>query len=331
MATDNVGFLAETIRTRRPLLLAGAGASAMVGYPLWTPFVQQLASDFAPQIQEFEELLAVVDLIADTARGNGHEDQYLKALYETFCPEKRTDDMRFHRNLVSLGFSGIVTTNFDVTLEHACNLHFRPQLENIPCDSIDLRDPDRRFSTFRFLRDLGTDDSRRHVLHLHGIYNAARRMVLGARSYEAAYGHRQPDENDALQTFHRRIVYTLLARGPVLFAGFSLTDPFFNALLSVLERDFVLTEEPAHFAILSYDFVPVEGATAQEVAAAHEAAQESVRKKLRGWIVPICYHAPGRDHSALTRLIEDVGAALDTVTPAVSAVEDLAARTIQEL
>src|SRR5439155_20257085 len=120
-AGDGAALLVSLLSARRPLLLAGAGASAVMGYPLWAELVTELAREFVPGLALSDDYLADVDKIADAADAAGRLDEYFKWLDRAFCfdgaPRK---DLRFHRQLISLGFSGLITTNFDPTLEQAC-------------------------------------------------------------------------------------------------------------------------------------------------------------------------------------------------------------------
>lgn len=334
---DGVGLLVPLLSARRPLLLAGAGASAVMGYPLWGGLVRHLAQEFAPALVLSDDYLGDVDKIAAAVEGAGRADEYFKLLDRTFCVDGATRrDLQFHRRLISLGFSGITTTNFDPTLEQACIAEYSGSAGVHRCEPVDLRDQ-RPYLVYDFLRSLGASHKHERVLHLHGFHGLPRRLILGARDYAEAYGHDLSTPDVALKTLPRKIIWTLLATRPVLFVGFSMTDPFFGKTLELVKQDFILTNEPAHFSIIPYDVDLTATAGVLDPAVAHEQAQEKIRATLPGWLVPIFYHAPRDpvtgfpDHSQLATLIEDLGARAGMAPRAESTVDRLARRALEEL
>ena len=329
---DEFAVLANLLGERRPLLLAGAGASAALGYPLWEDLVRRLAEEFAPGLALSGDSLADVDRIASFAADAGRASEYFKWLDRTFCfdnaPRK---DLRFHRQLISLGFAGLITPNFDPVLEQACISKYTGTAGGHTCESIDLTDNTRRYRVFDFLRSAGGSDEHKSVLHLHGLHSAPDRMILGTQDYVRAYGHDPRAGDVGLQTLPRKVIWTLLATRPVLFVGFSMTDPFFNETLSLLASDFVLTDESAHFSIIPYDVNPA-ATIGRGPVAAHEEEKRKIRRRLPRWLSPIFYHAPRlQDHRRLSGLIDDLGARVGMVSCPEYPVDRLARRGLEEL
>jgi hypothetical protein len=334
---DGAALLVPLLSVGRPLLLAGAGASAVMGYPLWGGLVGRLAAEFAPALVLSDDYLGDVDKIAAAAETAGHADEYYKRLDRTFCVDGASRaDLRFHRRLISLGFCGLITTNFDPTLEQACIAEYSGSGGVHRCEPVDLRD-DRPYLVYEFLRNLGASPRHNGVLHLHGFHSRPRRLILGARDYGEAYGHDLTAPDAALRTLPRKIIWTLLATRPVLFVGFSMADPFFNKTLELVKNDFILTDEPAHFSIVPYDVDLAATTGVLEPSVAHEEAKQRIRETLPSWLVPIFYHAPRDpatghpDHSQLATLIEDLGGRAGTAPRAESAVDRLARRALEEL
>ncbi len=330
---DEVALLVPLLKARLPLLVAGAGASAEMGYPLWDDLVRQLAAEFAPALTLSDDNLANVDRIASVAADAGRADEYFKWLDRTFCVDGAPrQDLNFHQGLISLGFCGLTTLNFDPTLEQACIAKYSGAAGVHRCEPVDLTDNNRRYLVFDFLRRLGESPPHDRVLHLHGLHSAPDRLILGAQDYATAYGH-DPSARDAeLRTLPRKIIWTLLATRPVLFVGFSMTDPFFNKTLELVKRDFILTDEPAHFSIIPYDVDLAATAGVLEPAVAHEEEKQKLRARLPRWLVPIFYYAPGlQDHRRLVSLIEEIGAKAGTAPRAESAVDRLTHRALEEL
>lgn len=334
---DGAALLVPLLSAGRPLLLAGAGASAVMGYPLWGGLVRRLAQEFAPALVLSDDYLDDVDKIAEAAASAGHTAEYYKRLDRTFCVDgaSRTD-LRFHRRLISLGFCGLITTNFDPTLEQACIAEYSGSAGAHRCEPVDLRD-DRPYLVYEFLRNLGASLRHQRVLHLHGFHSLPKRLILGARDFAEAYGHDLSTPDAALRTLPRKIIWTLLATRPVLFVGFSMTDPFFSKTLELVKNDFILTDEPAHFSIIPYDVDLAATAGVLDPSVAHQEARQRIRETLPGWLVPIFYHAPRdpatghQDHSQLAALIEDLGGRAGTAPRIESAVDRLARRALEEL
>lgn len=334
---DGTVLLVDLLTGNRPLLLAGAGASAVMGYPPWAELVKRLAAEFAPTLTLSDDYLADVDKIADEAAAADRAEEYFKHLDRTFCVDgTRYTDFRFHRRLISLGFCGLITTNFDPTLEQACIAEYSGSGGVHRCEPVDLRD-DRPYLVYDFLRSLGASPRHQRVLHLHGFHSLPKRLILGARDYADAYGHDLSVPDAALRTLPRKIIWTLLATRPVLFVGFSMRDPFFNKALDLVKRDFILTNEPAHFSIMPYDLDLAATAGVVDPTVAHEETKDRIRATLPRSLVPIFYHAPtdpatGRqDHSQLATLIEELGARARTAPRAESVVDRLARRALEEL
>jgi hypothetical protein len=308
-----------------------------MGYPPWGELVRHLAQEFAPAVVLSGDYLRDVDRIADVAAAAGGLDEYYKYLDRAFCVDGAgSTDLRFHRRLVSLGFCGLITTNFDPVLEEACVAEYSDSGVIHRCEPVDLRD-DRPYLVFEFLRGLTASSRHRRVLHLHGFHNSPRKLILGARDYAAAYGHDQSTPDVALRTLPRKIIWTLLATRPLLFVGFSMRDPFFNMTMDLVRKDFTLTNEPAYFSIIPFDVDLSATAGLVDPTIAHEEEKERIRSTLPRGLVPIFYHAPtdpatGRqDHSQLRALIDDLGARARTAPRTESVVDRLARRALEEL
>ena len=307
-----------------------------MGYPLWDDLVQQLAMEFAPELTLTGDNLVNVDAIASVAADAGRTHEYHKWLDQTFSFNGASQkDLTFHRRLVSLGFCGLVTPNFDPTLEEACITEYSDPACVHRCESVDLTD--RPYLVFDFLQRLGASPRHCGVLHLHGLHRAPDRLILGAKRYAEAYGHDRASGNEELRTLLRKVIWTLLSTRPVLFVGFSMTDPFFSRTLELVRRDFILTDEPAHFAIIPYDVNLTDTDRMLAPAAAHKQVKQELREALPSGLVPIFYHAPRSpvtglsDHRRLVALIDDLGIRAGTVPRTEYPVDRLRRKGLEEL
>src|SRR5215207_5555678 len=114
--------LAEALRDQRAVAWVGAGASAGL-YPLWTELVQLLATSARDaKLATDGELAGWLKLagsrpqeVAAQIRKHLGDERYRTRLYEIFSTPP-TDQRPFtdlHATLMSLPFSGYVTTNYD--------------------------------------------------------------------------------------------------------------------------------------------------------------------------------------------------------------------------
>lgn len=286
MSYDNHAVREELIavlRRGRSVLLAGAGSSKLVGYPLWNEMLDQLQAGLTTPVLPDGDLLVRAARIKAVYEREGRLEDYRRRIESLFGPVPGPPH-QFHRDLVSLGFCGITTTNYDPVLEVA----LRAESESYQCDELDLCD-DRIYNVSKFLRGLSEGEDRRWILHLHGYYRNPSKIVLTWEDYIGRYGlpslTRESEEvrelddrlkelvnaghlsdrslktyeglrsqvsEPALDTIHRKVIWCLLAMHPVVFVGFSMSDPFLMPLLDLVRRDFDLLSETPHYAILSY-------------------------------------------------------------------------------
>ena len=240
--------LIHLLKEQKGILMVGAGSSKIVGFPLWPELINEL-NKLIPSIQNTNnlDLIDYADLIKSELIKEGRVDVYYKQLDNIFSPKKPNNHDNVHCKLVKLGFSGIITTNYDRVLETAIQKSF-----NIDhCESIDLCE-DRTYRIFDFLRFLSSNTAHCFVLHLHGIYDKPKKLILNKTDYLKAYGKK--DKSIILDTLHRKVIWALLAMHSLVFVGFSMTDPFFLSMLEIVQKDFALDDDPVHFAIMGYEF-----------------------------------------------------------------------------
>ena len=231
---------------------------------------------------------------------------YLAHIQQTFGPKPASPYTPLQRALPQLGFRGVITTNFEPSLENALSAGnlaaARPA-----CSPLDLGDP-RTFGVFDFLRLVGNGSATEFVLHLHGVHDHPERVVLAASDYRERYGDFRDVDRDGLPVHRtldvilRKVVWALLVTYPTLFVGFSLNDPALRHILRVISADFQRGRSLGHFAIV--------GAK----------SEEEEGKLTLGWrehgITPVFYRVvrsrgSGRDdHSNLTAFVADFGTEL---------------------
>jgi hypothetical protein len=164
------------------------------------------------------------------------------------------------------------------------------------------------------------------VLHLHGYFDYPPGILLTRDDYKKYYGPvKVKDElgqasDGVLDTLHRKVAWSLLTNYHVLFAGFSLSDPYFTEVLDIAKTDLDLGDRRAHTALVGLETQPGESAAER---------QERLTRKASGWvrwgIQPVFFEvrvnpATGNldDHlSAQVELLEDTLMKLGIDVPGV--------------
>ncbi|WP_440955237.1 SIR2 family NAD-dependent protein deacylase [Methanosarcina sp. Mfa9] len=247
---DPLERLTSILQNDNPILMVGAGSSRIVGYPGWYKLIEEL-NKLTPSLQynQNENPLTHAGKIKNQLECEGKIKIYHNFLKNTFEPKGKGYD-KFHQSLFKLGFSGIVTTNYDNVLELAAYDNYGW------CESIDLCSRDHQYKVLDFLRSISKSKVRKSILHLHGYFENPRKIILTKNDYLTAYGEIKPDgqqvEHDQiLHTFHRKVIWSLLATHPLVFIGFSMSDEFFMNMLKIVKKDFDIDSDPIHYAIIS--------------------------------------------------------------------------------
>ena len=214
--------LADALRAQRAVAWVGAGASAGL-YPLWTELVQLLVASARDAQRATEKELAAWTTLATTQpqeiaaqiRKHLGEERYRTRLYEIFRTPP-TDQRPFtdlQAILMSLPFSGYVTTNYDGGLIEA-----RTSLRTATEQGWTTWPDEEGMS--RWTREQ-LDCTQKSVLYLHGHYQRTGTVVLDSQSYQEAY------ENALV----KRLLTAIFERYTVCFVGFSLSDSWFRSFL----------------------------------------------------------------------------------------------------
>ena len=200
--------LTELLRKpQAALLLIGSGSSQFVDYPSWPDLLEQIRTklipydDFPDNSNLLQKASFVYNRLKSLSDCQAKIHQYHIELETIFKYKPQTrNHIEFHKNLVRLPFSGIVTTNYDSVMESAIGSIREGKKLNSQCQPIDLcidRNAynDRSYRVFQFLRGLNEhrdDHSGSHlhsVLHLHGYWENPQNIILTEEDYAKRYGH----------------------------------------------------------------------------------------------------------------------------------------------
>jgi hypothetical protein len=306
MDTEAGRAVVALLREQRMLLFVGAGLSIDLGYPLWGDYLAELEKELGAEAPKMDDLLERAEWIKQSFADKQRLPDYLTHIQQTFAPKPVSPYTPLQRALLQFGFRGVITTNFEPSLENALSA-VNIAAGRLSCSPLDLGDP-RSFSIFDFLRLVGRGSTTESVLHLHGVHDHPDRVVLAARDYRERYGNFTDVDRDGLPVHRtldvilRKVVWALLVTYPTLFVGFSLNDPALRHILRVISADFQRGRSLGHFAIVGAE------------------SEEEEEKLTLAWrehgITPVFYRvvrSPGLgrdDHSNLAALVADFGTEL---------------------
>ena len=152
-------------------------------------------------LNRLERAQGVKDLIEKKKK-----DSYQEFIYTTF-KEKDTNQSEDHCLLLKLPFQHVLTTNYDVCLEHADN-KVRDELSL----SINWKE---KLKVEELLDALGANNSRRRIFHIHGIYDDINSIVFTSREYTECYDN---------TSYMKNTLWTILTTKRVLFVGYRFND-----------------------------------------------------------------------------------------------------------
>lgn len=261
--------LIELVASGEAILIVGAGSSARVGYVTWDGLLEKL-EDLASQCDDdfekdeekrvSEQLEYAEDIKSHIRDKTGDIGRYYALLDQLFKPKSPAYD-EFHRLLIDLPFRGIITTNYDIVLEAAL-LGKKDEAEREgrqirPIDGVPLvigPDAPRLIHEFLLARNNDPHIPQR-IAHLHGLYRYRESIILSSEDYVKNYGLRvkkngKDQGNEDRWTFHRKLLWAVLATRRVVFVGFSMTDLYFEKMLEIVSADLWGWNKSIHFAIM---------------------------------------------------------------------------------
>ena len=130
-------------------------------------------------------------------------------------------------------------------------------MQYTPIDEVPLiigQDPPRLIHEFLLARNNDPYIPQR-IAHLHGMYRYRETIILSSNDYVKNYGLRvkkngEDQGNEDRWTFHRKLLWAVLATRRVVFVGFSMTDIYFEKMLEIVSNDLWGWNKSIHFAIM---------------------------------------------------------------------------------
>lgn len=285
-------LLAKQFRQPKPpIAFIGAGISARSGYPTW----DRLISDLLDLMRGLEDDVLInpeaikysTDVLwkADACKAafarKGRADLYLQALQKTF--QTREESNTLLDLLVGLPFSHYLTTNYDPCIHEAYHRRHGKSLAVVDAGL----SSDSSTSAMEVLSSLSKATS---CVHLHGIYNNPKGIILTESDYRARYFNRSRDA---------RLLAKFLEKNTVVFFGFSLDDAdFMNVLRTIRGR---LDSEPTVDEAPNFAFLPLSD-TEQEARIISEKQRLSEKYRIR----PIFFRRITQNYLGLDEAVREL-------------------------
>ncbi|MYA69075.1 hypothetical protein F4009_21755 [Candidatus Poribacteria bacterium] len=305
--------LIELVASGEATLIVGAGSSARVGYVTWNGLLEKL-EDLANRcgsglnqtrkdnpLEYAEDIKSHIEKTADIGK-------YYDLLDQLFKPKSPAYD-EFHSLLIDLPFRGILTTNYDTVLEAALLAKkIEAEREGWQIRPIDVMPlvigPDTPRLIHEFLLARSNDPHiPQRIAHLHGLHRYRESIILSSEDYVENYGLRvkkngDDQGNEDRWTFHRKLLWAVLATRRVVFVGFSMEDPYFEKMLEIVSTDLWGWNKSIHFAIM--------GISAEDKEDIQDSKGKAERLKSKYGIDTVFYEVVEKSHKRLEDIFADI-------------------------
>lgn len=272
---------------RQAAALVGAGTSQALGYPTWSHLLGELHvmarkvmdsdSERRDISRHFRQIRKCDDI---TWRAQEYRDaiaderRYQRFLKQTFKPRRGRSAVL--ETLVQLPFRHFLTTNYDCEIERAYERVLRS-----PLASADWMEEDQAASVVSSWSDPAGD---RKCVYLRGRFDRPESIVLTEADYQHAYFKMRGNA--------QRLSSILLLH-PIVFLGFSLSDPDLMALLR--QANTLGFPGARHFALI--------GLSSQKEQAARFLERARLRRKFG---VAAIFFRPGAKYDGLRALLQHI-------------------------
>ena len=326
--------LIELVASGEAVLMVGAGSSVRVGYVTWDGLLEELenlADQCGRDFEKDEEkrvkkpLEYAEDIKSHIRDKTGDLGRYYALLDQLFKPKSPAYD-EFHRLLVDLPFRGILTTNYDSVLEAALfDKKIEVEREGRQIRPIDVMplvigpDTPRLIHEFLLARNNDSHIPQR-IAHLHGLYRYRESIILSSEDYVRNYGLRvkqtgEDQGNEDRWTFHRKLLWAVLATRRVVFVGFSMEDPYFNKMLEIVSTDLWGWSKSIHFAIM--------GISAEDKEDIQDSKDKADRLKSKYGIDTVFYEVIEKSHKRLEDIFTDLKKQCENMSRSAEKTQDL--------
>jgi len=302
--------LAAVVAGGESILLVGSGCSRPM-FPSWGELVEKLAAlaggciptGYTLPPKFVEDKPAALQHIRDAVQqyqADAHcLERFERTLIRLFEMDGH-DPGRIHELLVRMPFRAYLTTNYDKLIEYA----LPPGHED---RALDVQTAEPLYLS-RAIRAITRSGAPEKVIHLHGIGDHPKGMILTTVDYQKAYGLAvgPPGGLTGLRRppYAKTIMSALMMTRRLVFVGFGLEDPFLMRVLKNVTAEGWEWDSPVHYAIR-----PISDGTA--------AGDLEMAKLLRGeyGVEVLFYEVRNDDHSALGDILEEVAGRVSAARP----------------
>lgn len=305
--------LIELVASGEATLIVGVGSSARVCYVTWQGLLEEL-EDLANRCGAGLDQTRKGDALAYAEDIKSHIEKtddigkYYDLLDQLFKPKSPAYD-EFHSLLIDLPFRGILTTNYDTVLEAALLAKKieaeREERQIRPIDVMPLViGPDTPRLIHEFLLARSNDPHiPQRIAHLHGLHRYRESIILSSEDYVEKYGLRvkkngEDQGNEDRWTFHRKLLWAVLATRRVVFVGFSMEDPYFEKMLEIVSTDLWGWDKSIHFTIM--------GISAEDKEDIQGSKDKADRLKSKYGIDTVFYEVVKKSHKRLEDVFADI-------------------------
>lgn len=274
---ENERKLIEYICSGESLLMVGAGCSKIVGYPLWGELIKLMEEELETHLEDtgktfsFRKIEEEEDDLSYSTRliEALEPSRYHAFMTRTFGPKYHSPS---HIHLLDLPFRGILTTNYDPTLETAlAEVNIKNNI-NDHDPRIILDEGTSPAMILEFIKCLNHGSKgKRKIAYLHGYYKNGNSLVLGGKDYQKKYARPLPDNPQ--WPLNKRLLWALMSTRRLVYVGFSMTDPYFQFIHEIASDDFGMYHQDIHFLISSFNVDD------QEAAAKNIKAAEKLKRR----------------------------------------------------
>lgn len=222
----------EVCNEEGAVLFIGSGISMWSGLPNWNGLVNELSNFVRSEGFSNENILKEMAsnlLIAAGIGVNTLSKQQFKTFIRKTCRVGDSEPHEIHKKIVQLGPRSFITTNYDKLLEEALRLYKK----DLSFQVVTNRQPIECASIIQ-IRE------RDYVFKPHGDIDDTESIILTHQQYGNLYYER----NHTLKALE-----TILLTRPVVFLGYSLSDPDFLYIKDNIENTFK-KGGPHHYAIM---------------------------------------------------------------------------------
>lgn len=258
------------------VLFVGSGLSIPIGYPSWDRLLirleelaQKVNAQFSPD-KNFRESspLDYANVLKKVFEKEDEVSTYYNELSIIFSRQSQGACFReYHKKLIQLPFSLMMTTNYDPALSEALLKSIEEKKEPPRTDLCFAMNEETIPQLSNFLLSLHKNiKSAKKIAHLHGYHDRPKEIILTKQDYEKYYFKKEKEEDSPQITTHFLVLWALIATRRIVFFGFGMKDPYLLQLLEDVRKRLWRWDTPTHINIAAINQKNAEEVKSQAVS-----------------------------------------------------------------